>query len=294
MLEGVVEEADFRWAHAVLRSRGHSVRLKTVGGAWKNIWGLVPLADLLNMGENETSVNVDCGTRYLNNTWGLNGTFRCTARHSLKKDEPLLSEYISKREHRTGAVLLREYGFVSAENGGLSFLPSDCHKLHFAVHVRHVEELERHVANPEVFLADASKQNSLLPMKSSVNGALKLLAQNEGKLLLDLSREHERRQLPKIFYDLWRSRSDVLLAKRPSNSKAEELLRLLRDPELLHTIAWDQALWDAGKLLLSDWDDTLAAELLFSHHDFPPELEKRFRHRRQQLLRASKEDAATR
>lgn len=44
-----IAELDFRWAHAVLRSRGHSIRLKTSAGAWHTVWGLVPLADFLNM-----------------------------------------------------------------------------------------------------------------------------------------------------------------------------------------------------------------------------------------------------
>ncbi|CAL1153108.1 unnamed protein product [Cladocopium goreaui] len=283
-----LEEEDFRWAHAILRSRGHAIRLKTTAGVWQTSWGLVPLADLLNMGDDQTA-NVDCGTRYLSNNWGLNSTFRCTVRRDVLKNEVLLTEYISKTEHRTGAVLLREYGFVPAVADGLSFLPRSCEKLHCAVHIREMGQLERHVADPEAFLAEALLNNSLLPIDNSTNEALKLLAWHEGNLLLDLSRQHKQSKLPKVFYDSWRSRAGVPEAPGAPASKSSELLRLLRDPEILHTIAWDQALWDAGKLLLSDWDDALATELLLSHHDFPPELELLFRLRRHELLARSVE-----
>eukprot|EP00435_Cladocopium_sp_Y103_P032497 s581_g8.t1 len=279
-----LEEEDFRWAHAILRSRGHAIRLKTAAGVWQTSWGLVPLADLLNMGDDQTA-NVDCGTWYHSNNWGLNGAFRCTVRRDVRKNELLLTEYISKTEHRTGAVLLREYGFVPAVADGLSFLPRSCEKLHCAVHIREMGQLERHVADPEAFLAEALLNNSLLPSDNSTNEALKLLARHEGNLLLDLSRQHNRSKLPKVFYDSWRSRAGV--PDVPASKSASELLRLLRDPEILHTIAWDQALWDAGKVLLSDWDDALAAELLLSHHDFPPELERLFRLRRRELLVSS-------
>ena len=277
-----LDERDFRWAHAILRSRGHSVRLKSAEGAWQRIWGLVPLADLLNMGDDLTT-NVDCRTRYPQSTWGLNGTFTCTARRSLLKNETLLTDYISKKEHRTSAVLLREYGFVPVTADGLSFFPTDCQKLHCAVHIHDIEQLERHITDPDAFLASALQKNSLLPIESSVDEALKRLAAHERKILLDLSREYERRKLPKVFYDLWRQRE---LPEAPS-----ELLKL-RDPDVLHTIAWDQALWDAGKRLLSEWDDILAAELLYSHHDFPPDLELLFRRRRQELLKRSFENDA--
>ncbi len=279
-----IEELDFRWAHAVLRSRGHSIRLKTSAGAWHTVWGLVPLADFLNMAA-KSEANVDCGTRYPKNSSGLNGTFTCTARRDLKEGDMLLSEYMSRSMHRTRAIVLREYGFVPEDAAdGLSFLPTGCQNLICAVHVSEVEQLESQVADPGAFLTAALQTNSVLSLNSSVNEALKQLAQYERKLLQNLAKEYDRRQLPKMLYKEWRSRPNDLWPLSAASSKSMATLRKLQDPEILHTIAWDQAVSDAGQLLLSDWDDLLAMELLLSHHDFPAKLEVSFRHRRKDLI----------
>lgn len=277
---GQVQMDDYRWAHAVLRSRGHSIPIYT--NAWESIWGLVPLADLLNMAEKPDLANVNCSTSYLHGGWGMNGTFTCTASKYVKEGDALLTQYMSKTDP-TSAILLREYGFVPKElpNDGLSFLPTGCQRLHCAQHVREVQHLEQQLKwqNLSAWIADALQNSSLL-LGMEAAEELKLLAQHERTLLFAMEREYQ----PQLLYNDWRGETGAL-----STDLAGRILKDLRDPNLLHTLAWDKAIWNAGQLLLKEtvWRESvqdLAIELLFSHHDFPTKLELAFRLRRQQLL----------
>ena len=276
---GRVEMDDYRWAHAVLRSRGHSIPI--YNDRWESIWGLVPLADLLNMAEKPDLANVNCSTRYLQGGRGMNGTFTCTASKYVKEGSAMLTEYMSKTDP-TSALLLREYGFVPKElpNDGLSFLPTGCHRLHCAQHLREVQHLEQQLKqNLSSWIAHAlQNSSSLLTMEAAAE--LKLLAQHERTLLFAMEREYQ----PQSLYNDWRGETVAL-----STDLAGRILKDLRDPNLLHTLAWDKAIWNAGQLLLQEtmWKESvqdLAIELLFSHHDFPPKLELAFRLRRHQLL----------
>ncbi|CAK9056951.1 unnamed protein product [Durusdinium trenchii] len=287
-----LNQSDYQWAHAILRSRGHSLRIRRAEGPWSTIWGLIPLADFFNMGEDP---NVECSTRYVPGLWGFQGSFSCITRRAVRRDENLLVEYISSSEKRTSAVILREYGFVPAENvhDALCFLPSDCAILSCMTCTQELAQLEAQLGESEGrrFIQEAFDRHALLTMSPRVD--LNLLARHEHQLLLSLRGELERSQTPKVLYRQWRRITDDW--ERPRNSdeprnEAGKLLNVLRDPLQLHTVAWDQAVWDAGQHLLKDWDDLLASELLFSHHDFVPELEQLFRRKRHTALEMHSRD----
>ena len=267
--------SEYRWAHSILRSRGHSLRIRAAEKTWRTIWGLIPLADFLNMGEDP---NVDCSTTYSPGFWGFQGNFSCITRRAVRKDEDLLAEYISSSARRTSAVVLREYAFVPVDNmhDALCFLPFGCATLSCMFRIQELAQLETYFGESGIkFVKEALENNSALTDKTKTD--LKLLAEQEQKLLLSLLDEHERSQVPKLLYSQWRGSN----AETSQSTQVQRLMEVLRDPSRLHTVAWDQALWDAGQHLLKDWDDLLASELLFSHHDFVPELELLFRRRRQ-------------
>ncbi|CAJ1399188.1 unnamed protein product [Effrenium voratum] len=292
---GVTEQdVDFRWAHAALRSRGHAVRLRDDG--------LVPVADLLNWAP-KSRCNVRCGTRYLDTSKaGLDGFFACTALGSVDRGAELFTEYISSSERRnsnrtraggTGAVFLREYGFVPEDSEALGFLAPNCggRGLACAAAAAEVAELERHFGDVEGFLA-AGLQNSSqleeLAEREAVAPALRQLARLEGRALRRVAKELARRDEPRRLYRRWRG---DLADPGPAafrTAEARRLWLLLRDAAAFETAAWDAAVQEAGRLLLEPetWDDLLAIEVLSSHHDFSAALELRCRALRRAELEA--------
>ncbi|CAJ1343330.1 unnamed protein product [Effrenium voratum] len=279
-----VTEQDFRWAHAALRSRGHAVRIRDdrrgSGVRWRRAWGLVPVADLLNWAP-KSRCNVRCGTRYLDiSKAGLDGFFACTALGSVDRGAELFTEYISSSERRTGAVFLREYGFVPEDSEALGFLAPNCggRGLACAAAAAEVAELQRHVGDVEGFLVAALQNASQLEElveREAVAPALRQLARLEGRALRRVAKELARRDEPRRLYRR-RCREE---------QEARRLWLLLRDAAAFETAAWDAAVQEAGRLLLEPetWDDLLAIEVLSSHHDFSAALELRFRALRAEL-----------
>ena len=279
-VEAGLLERDYRWAHAILRSRGHTVRLRKQNGEWHSTWGLVPLADMINM---DPQPNVDCRTSYASNSnsWGLNGTFHCTARGSIDVGQDLWTEYVSKAELRTSATFLREYGFVPAEcpHDALSWLPPTCTSLRCMLRLD-PEQLQEQFGPAAATFLEQALQNVSSVEAETQQPALKSLAQNERNLLLQLRVAWQRFQLPRAMFESWRGEPDL----NPSSSEAQRLFQVLRSDDMLHTLAWDRAIWDAGQLLVSHWDYALAAEVLYSHHDFTTELEQIFRMHRKEAI----------
>ena len=269
-------EPHFRWAHAILRSRGHAIRLRSQDGAWLSTWGLIPLADMINM---DPKPNVDCRTRYAGKDhWGLEGEFVCKALERIDPDQDLWTEYVSRPELRTSATFLRDYGFVptATDNNALSWLPPGCTRLQCMVRLDHAQ-LEEYFGDVGHFLEEAL-HNSSFVIEAATLPALKLLAQQEKELLLKIREEW----FAKTMFKSWRGEAEEALT--PTSPKAQQLFEVLRSPEALHTVEWDRAVWAAGHLLTLQWDEALAAEVLYSHHDFDPELEQVFRaHRREAI-----------
>ena len=271
-------ENGYRWAHAILRSRGHAVRLRTQEGEWRSTWGLVPLADMINR---DPEPNVDCRTRYGSESWGLNGSFVCTALKQIEADEFLWTEYVSKPELRTSATFLREYGFVPAEtpHDSLSWLPPGCSRLHCMVRLHDRLQLQQYFGEGSGNFVDEALKNTSLVMSAAKQPDLKLLAQHEKRLLLKIQRSEQ----PRALFERWRGQPDLKPAP-DALPEALQLFEVLRSQEDLHTVAWDRAIWNAGQFLLSHWDDALAAEVLYSHHDFSPRLEQVFRKHRKEAM----------
>ena len=285
-MEPSIFEQDYLWAQAILRSRGHSVRFRTRHGEWRSTWGLIPMADMINM---DPTPNVDCRTRYASedpDSWGLNGTFVCTALARIKAGEELWTEYVSKPELRTSATFLREYGFVPRESphDALSWLPKGCTRLHCMVRLENPTQLQEHLGVVPGLFIEQALYNSSSVISQARQPALQALAHNEQKLLLEIRDAWDRSELAKALFERWRGEPDL----HPSSAEAQQLFEVLRSPEALHTIHWDRAIWDAGLSLLSHWDDGLAAEVLYSHHDFTPALEEIFRlHRKEAITKSA-------
>ena len=273
-------EPRFRWAHAILRSRGHAIRLRSQDGEWLTTWGLIPLADMINM---DPKPNVDCRTRYAGKDhWGLEGKFVCKSLERIDPGQDLWTEYVSRPELRTSATFLRDYGFVPTSTGSnaLSWLPPGCTRLHCMVRLDHAQLEEYFGEDVDHFLEEALRNSSFV-IETTALPALKLLAQQEKELLLELREEW----LAKTMFKSWRGEAEEGLT--PTSPKAQQLFEVLRSPEALHTVEWDRAVWAAGHLLISQWDEALAAEVLYSHHDFAPELEQVFRAHRREAINKS-------